>query len=74
MIILGGAGTFSFPPTASRPALQPIHPSIQWVEGALSPGIKQPGHEADHSPPPSAKVRMHRAIPPLLHTSSWHGA
>jgi len=29
---------------------------IQWVSGALSLGIKRSGHEADHSPPPSAEV------------------
>jgi hypothetical protein len=35
--------------TASRPALEPIQPPIQWVRGDLSLGIKQPGREADHS-------------------------
>jgi hypothetical protein len=29
---------------------------IQWVPGALSLGVKRPGREADHSPPPSAEV------------------
>jgi hypothetical protein len=29
---------------------------IQWVSGALSPGIKRPGNEADYSPPPSAEI------------------
>jgi hypothetical protein len=32
------------------------HP-IQWVPGALSLGVKRPGREADHSPPPSAEVK-----------------
>jgi len=27
------------------------------VPGALSPGIKQPGYEGDHSPPSSAEVK-----------------
>jgi hypothetical protein len=40
--------------TSSRPALGP---PIQWITGALSPGIKQPGREADYSPPPGADVR-----------------
>jgi hypothetical protein len=29
-------------------------------------GVKRPGREADRSPPSSAKVTMHGAIPPLL--------
>jgi hypothetical protein len=34
-------------------------PSIlsNWVPGALSPGVKLPGREADHSPPTSAEVK-----------------
>jgi hypothetical protein len=35
--------------------------------GALSPGVKRPGHEADHSPPTSAEVkktRIYTATPP----------
>jgi hypothetical protein len=39
----------------------PHHPSTQppteWVPGTLSPGVKWPGREADHSPPTSAKVK-----------------
>jgi hypothetical protein len=38
--------------------------------GGASPGVKLPGHEADHSPPFSADVKNGRAIPPLLHMSS----
>jgi hypothetical protein len=49
-----------------------LHP-IQWVPGPVSPGIKQQGCEADHSPPSSAKVND-GAIPPLSHTSSWRSA
>jgi hypothetical protein len=30
--------------------------SIRWVPGALSPGVKRPRREADHSPPSSAEV------------------
>jgi hypothetical protein len=29
---------------------------MQWVPGALSPGVKRQGSEADHSPPSSAEV------------------
>jgi hypothetical protein len=41
-------------PTASRPALGPTQPPIEWVPGALSRGVKRPGREADHSPPSNA--------------------
>jgi hypothetical protein len=43
--------------TASRTALGPTQPPIQWVQEALSLGVKRPGREADHSPPSSAKVK-----------------
>jgi hypothetical protein len=42
---------------ASRPTLGPAQHHIQWVLGALSPGVKRLWHEADHSPPSSAKVK-----------------
>jgi hypothetical protein len=42
--------------TASRLALVPTQPTIQWVLRALYPGVKRPGREADHSPPTSAEV------------------
>jgi hypothetical protein len=37
-------------------------------------GIKQPGHEADHSYPPTADVKNGGVIPPLPHTPLWHSA
>jgi hypothetical protein len=40
-----------------RPALEPNQPSIIWVPGVLSPGLKWQGLEADYSPPTSAKVK-----------------
>jgi hypothetical protein len=43
--------------TASRPALGPTQPSIQWVPVALSPGVKLSAGETDHSPPTSAEVK-----------------
>jgi hypothetical protein len=52
----GGLGIFLFT-TASRTALGPTQPPIRWVPGALSLGVKRPGREADHSPPPSAEVK-----------------
>jgi hypothetical protein len=49
-------GLFIFT-TASRTALGPAQPPIQWVPGALSLGIQRSGREADHSPPSSAEVK-----------------
>jgi hypothetical protein len=60
--------------TASTLAVAPTQPTIQWVLGVLSLGIKQPRHEANHSCPSSAKVKNCGAIPPLPHTYSWCGA
>jgi hypothetical protein len=51
-----GLGIFLFT-TASRMALGPTQPPIQWVSGALSLGVKRPEREADHSLPSSAKVK-----------------
>jgi hypothetical protein len=39
----------------SRP--DQIQPPIQWVPETLSPGVKRPEREADHSPPASAEVK-----------------
>jgi hypothetical protein len=53
--------------------LGPNQRPVQWVPGALFPGIMWPGSEADHSPPSSVEVKNDCVVPPLLHTSSWHG-
>jgi hypothetical protein len=53
--------------TWSKPALGPTQPPIQWVPGALSPGVKRQGREADHSPPASAEVKktwIYTSTPP----------
>jgi hypothetical protein len=42
---------------ASRTALGPTQPLIQWVPGSLSLAVKRPRREADHSPPSSAEVK-----------------
>jgi hypothetical protein len=42
---------------SSRPALGSTQPPMQWVLGALSPGVKRPEREADHSPPTSAEIK-----------------
>jgi hypothetical protein len=44
-----GAGNFSPP--------RPDQPPVQQVSGPLFLGVKRPGREADHSPPPSAEVK-----------------
>jgi hypothetical protein len=51
-----GARIFFFS-TSCRPPLGSTQPPIQWVPWALSPGVKRPGREADHSPPASAEVK-----------------
>jgi len=42
--------------TSFRLALGSTKLPIQWVPGALSPGVRRPGSEADHSPPSSVEV------------------
>jgi hypothetical protein len=69
-----GLETFLFA-TASRTALGPTQPPIQWVPGDLSLGVKRPGREADHSPPSSAEVKEYVGL--HLHSPnmpSWRGA
>jgi hypothetical protein len=55
-------------------SIQGSQPPIQWVLEVLSPVVKRPGREADHSSPSSAEVKNVGATPPLSHTSSWHRA
>jgi hypothetical protein len=59
--------------TASRTALGPTQPPIQWVTGALSLGVKRPGREADQSPPSSAAVKNAWSYT-STNTSSWRAA
>jgi hypothetical protein len=66
-----GANIFS---TASRTTLGPIQPPIKFVLWALSPVIKQPGREADDSPPTSVEVKSGGAVAPLPHKSSQRSA
>jgi hypothetical protein len=49
--LIPGKGKIFLLSTPSRPALEPTQLLIQWVTGALSSEVKQPGGEADHSPP-----------------------
>jgi hypothetical protein len=52
----GGGKNILFYPS-SRPSLGFTKSPVQWVPGALFPGLKRPGREADHSPPTSAEVK-----------------
>jgi hypothetical protein len=59
---------------ASRPTPGLTQPPIQWVPGALSPGVKRRGvklttHTHLHPVPRSQKGGT---IPPLPHMSSWN--
>jgi hypothetical protein len=42
--------------TASRPALGPTQPTIQWALGAYFPEVQVEEREADHSHPTSSEV------------------
>jgi hypothetical protein len=51
----------------SIPALGSTQTPIQLVLGALSPIVKRPGREADHTPPTSAEVKkiwIYTSTPP----------
>jgi hypothetical protein len=56
--------------TAFRLALRPTQPPSKLVLGPASLGVKQLGHEADHSSPPTTKSKNGGAIPPL-HMFLW---
>jgi hypothetical protein len=71
---LRGLGIFRFS-TESRSALGPTYPPIQYVQGALSLGVRRPRREAGHTIPSSAEVK--ECVGLYLHypnTSSWRGA
>jgi hypothetical protein len=58
------AKIFTFPYRPDR-----LWSPLQWVLGALSPWIKRPRREADHSPPTSAEVRktwVYTSTPPYV--------
>jgi hypothetical protein len=62
-----GVGIYLFS-TASRLALGPTHPPIQWALKNLSLGVKRPHREADRSPPSSAEVKnawCYTTTPPI---------
>jgi hypothetical protein len=53
--------------TISTASMGPTQPPNQWIPAALTPGIKRPGRESDHSPQPSEKLVE---LPPLPSKSS----
>jgi hypothetical protein len=54
--------------TSSRPLLEPTQLLFNGYLWALSPGLKQPGREADYTPPTSAEVKKRGPIhPPPIH-------
>jgi hypothetical protein len=53
---LWGPGIFLFT-TASRSALEPTQPPIQWAPRAISLGVKRPEREAGHSPTSSFEAK-----------------
>jgi hypothetical protein len=64
----GGVKYFLFS-TASRPDLGSTQPPSQRLTGALSPGVKRPGRDADHLPPVSAEVKkiwIYTSTPPYV--------
>jgi hypothetical protein len=65
---------FLFTTAASRPALGPTQPPIQWVAGILSLGLKRPHRETHHSPPSSAEVKnawSYTSTPPYTFMVWW---
>jgi len=59
--------------TASKPAPGPTQPPIQRLPGAITPRVKQPGREADHSSLSSAEVKnvwSYTSTPQYVFTAS----
>jgi hypothetical protein len=72
-VILGRGRDFSLLRTVQNfygapPASNPMGTGDSYI------GVKQPGREADHSPPFSAEAKNSEAVFALPHTSSWLGA
>jgi hypothetical protein len=68
-VIPSGSKRFFLFSIASRPALGPTKPPVQWALGALSSEVKQQEHEAYQSPPYNAKVKKGVAILPLPYSA-----
>jgi hypothetical protein len=59
---------------SSRPVLGPTWPPIKWVPRSLSPEVKRPGSEAEHSPPTRVEVKKTSIYAPTPHSPSRSGA
>jgi hypothetical protein len=57
---------------ASIAELWPNQPPVQWVLRVIILRIKQPGREADHSPPSSSEVKNGGDTHLLADMFSWH--
>jgi hypothetical protein len=72
-LVPDGAGNFSLHHCIQNGS--GVHPASYPVRTRGSfPGVKQPGRESNHSPPPSAKVKECMEL--YLHSPnmpSWHG-
>jgi hypothetical protein len=63
---------FSFLHVIQTGSGAPTQPPIEGVPGALSPGVKWQGREADHSPPTNAEVKkmwIYTSTPPYVFMS-----
>jgi hypothetical protein len=69
----GGGGIFFFFyfATASRLVLGPIQSPNKWAPRAPSLGIKQLGHEADHSSPEVKNAWNYVSVPPYAFMTQW---
>jgi hypothetical protein len=65
------AGIFS---ASSRPVLGLNQLPTKWIPGALSPEIKRPGREADHSSPNTVEVKKTWIYTSTPHIPSWISA
>jgi hypothetical protein len=50
------------------------HPSIRWVPGALSIGVKKPTHKADHPSPFNAEIMNVWSYTSTFRLYLWRGA
>jgi hypothetical protein len=64
-------------PVGSRIFTSPYRPDRLWGQPSLpsiSPGVKRPGRESDHSPPVTAEVKKMWFYTSTPHTPSWRSA